>query len=165
MSVLQILKWPDTRLATVCERVDRPSAVSQLGEKMLRTMYDAGGRGLAAPQVGMLARMFVMDPTWQKEAESPYVCINPLITDRSDELVIGPEACLSIPGVSADVARHAEITLWWQDVDSVWIEERLTGFSAICAQHELDHLDGLVIFDRVEAKYRAALENDYKAPK
>ncbi|SHI48199.1 peptide deformylase [Shimia gijangensis] len=162
MSTLPILHWPDTRLATVCERVDRPSAISQLAEKMLRTMYDAKGRGLAAPQVGVLARLFVMDPTWKDSAESPYVCINPQITDRSEELVTGEEACLSIPGISADVTRHAEITLWWQDVDSVWVEERLTGFAAVCAQHELDHLDGVVIFDRVNNEMRTRLEQDYK---
>lgn len=165
MSVLPILRWPDTRLATVCDRVDRPMSVSQLGEKMLRTMYDAGGRGLAAPQVGVLARLFVMDPSWKDEAEAPYVCINPLITERSNAVVTTQEACLSLPGVAADVTRHAEITLWWQDVDSVWIDEHLTGFAAICAQHELDHLDGLVIFDRLDADKRVALEADYKALK
>lgn len=163
MSALPILLWPDTRLATVCERVDRPSGISQLAEKMLRTMYEAKGRGLAAPQVGVLARMFVMDPSWKEAAESPYVCINPMITDRSETMVTGEEACLSIPGISAEVMRHEEITLWWQDVDSVWIEERLTGFAAICAQHELDHLDGVVIFDRVAEDKRVALENEYKA--
>lgn len=163
MSVLPILRWPDARLATVCDPVEDPHAVKALAEAMLETMYAAPGRGLAAPQVGVLARMFVMDVTWKEGKASPMVCINPEIVAVSDERVSGEEACLSIPGVSAQVQRHAAITLRWQDVAGVWHEAELTGFSAICAQHEYDHLDGLVIFDRLEDEARVALEREYEA--
>ena len=163
MSVMPILRWPDTRLATVCDPVDEPGAMRQLAEDMLETMYAAPGRGLAAPQVGVMARMFVMDVTWKEGPSTPVVCINPEIVARSDERVSGPEACLSIPGVSAEVERHAGITLRWQDVDARWYEAELTGFEAICAQHEFDHLNGLVIFDRLEGDARLALAKRYEA--
>ncbi|WP_127112852.1 peptide deformylase [Shimia sediminis] len=163
MSVLPILRWPDARLATVCDPVEDPGAVKTLAEAMLETMYAAPGRGLAAPQVGVLARMFVMDVTWKEGPATPVVCINPEIVAVSDERVSGEEACLSIPGVSAEVERHAAVTLRWQDVEAVWHEAKLTGFAAICSQHEYDHLDGLVIFDRLEGEARATLETEYEA--
>ena len=163
MSVLPILSWPDARLATVCEPVKDPVAVKALAEDMLETMYAAPGRGLAAPQVGVMARMFVMDAGWKDGAPTPVVCINPEIVATSGKRVMGEEACLSIPGVSAQVERHAVITLRWQDVTCVWHEKNLTGFEAICAQHEYDHLDGLVIFDRLEDEARATLEREYEA--
>ena len=101
MSVMPILRWPDVGLATVCEPVEDPSAVKALAEDMLETMYAAPGRGLAAPQVGVLARMFVMDVTWKDGVATPVVCINPEIVATSDARASGEEACLSIPGVSA----------------------------------------------------------------
>ncbi|SEO57078.1 peptide deformylase [Salinihabitans flavidus] len=158
---MQILRWPDTRLSTPCTPVADPSALKALTHDMLQTMYEAPGRGLAAPQIGLTQRLFVMDPTWKDSAPTPYVCINPEITSRSDAIVTGQEACLSIPGVAADVPRHAEIILRWQGLDGVWQKERLTGFAAICAQHEYDHLDGIVIFDRVDDSARTALLADY----
>ena len=163
MSVLPILRWPDARLASYCEPVEDPTAMAALAQNMLDTMYAAPGRGLAAPQVGVLARMFVMDVTWKEGPESPVVCINPEIIARSDERICGPEACLSIPGVSAEIDRHAAITLRWQDVAARWFEAELTGFEAICAQHEHDHLDGLVIFDRLRGDNRLALVKQYEA--
>ena len=81
----------------------------------------------------------------------------------SQEKVAGAEACLSIPGVAAEVERAAEITLRYQGLDGAWREERLGGFAAICAQHEYDHLDGRVIFDRVSSERRRALETAYEA--
>ena len=159
---MPILRWPDARLATYCDAVDDPLAMKDLAQDMLDTMYAAPGRGLAAPQVGVLARMFVMDVTWKEGPESPVICINPQIVVRSEDRVCGPEACLSIPGVSAEVERHAAITLRWQDVDARWYEAELTGFEAICAQHEYDHLDGLVIFDRLEGEARLALARKYE---
>lgn len=163
MSVLPILRWPDARLATICEPVEDLTHVRELAENMLETMYDAKGRGLAAPQVGVLARMFVMDATWKQSTPSPVVCINPEILKPSGIMANGEEACLSIPGVSGLVERHSEITLRWQGLDSTWHEEHLKGFAAVCAQHELDHLDGIVIFDRLAADRRTLLEQEYEA--
>lgn len=163
MSVLPILKWPDPRLSQVCEPVDDPHALGALVDDMFETMYAAPGRGLAAPQVGVLQRVFVMDPTWKDGTKTPFVCINPVIVSASDSERAGPEACLSIPNVSANVRRPTEITLQYTDRDGVQKEEHLTGFAATCAQHELDHLDGKVIFDRLSPDARRELEAIYEA--
>ena len=159
MAVLPILKWPDARLTEVCARVDKPDLT--LAADMLETMYDARGRGLAAPQVGVMQRVFVMDPGWKEGEMTPYVCINPEIIATSEEKGHGLEACLSIPGIEAEVLRHREITLRYTDVNGKLREDRLTGAAAICAQHEMDHLDGRVIFDRLPADEAERLKATY----
>ncbi|MBC2837515.1 peptide deformylase [Paragemmobacter straminiformis] len=163
MAVLPVLRWPDRRLATVCAPALPDDATRALAADMLDTMYAAYGRGLAAPQVGVLTRVFVMDTTWKEGSRAPRVFLNPEILHRSDRSLTGPEGCLSIPGISADVTRAAEITLRWTDPDGQARQETLSGFAAICAQHEIDHLDGLVTFDRLSPATRAALEAAYSA--
>jgi peptide deformylase len=150
-------------LSDVCDPVVELSALGTLIDDMFDTMYAAPGRGLAAPQVGVLARLFVMDPTWKDGEKTPFVCINPVVTWSSDTPHTGQEACLSIPDVSADVTRSSDIRLAYTDRTGARHEDNLTGFAAICAQHELDHLDGLVIFDRLPAKDRETLEMTYEA--
>ena len=159
MSLLPILLWPDPRLSKVCAPVS--GDVSDLAADMLETMYAAPGRGLAAPQIGVLQRLFVMDVGWKDGDRDPRVYINPEIVARSETVVTGPEGCLSIPGVTADVTRSEWIILRWTDETGAVREERLDGFAAICAQHEYDHLDGIVTFDRVSSEARRALEADY----
>lgn len=161
MAVLPILRWPDPRLATPCAPVD--GDVAQLAADLLETMYAAPGRGLAAPQVGVLKRLFVMDVAWKTGPPDPSVCINPTILWRSDEVAEGDEGCLSIPGISARVARAVAIRLAWTTLDGDRREADLTGFAAICAQHECDHLDGLVTFDRLSPGARAAALAEYAA--
>jgi len=163
MSVLPILTWPDRRLSQVCDDVADAAALGALIDDMFDTMYAAPGRGLAAPQVGVMQRLFVMDPTWKEGNRTQYVCINPVIVDASGATRTGQEACLSIPNVAADVTRPSEITLAYTDREGVRRQEHLTGFAATCAQHELDHLNGLVIFDRLDAEARADLETAYEA--
>ncbi len=156
MAVLPILRWPDARLEMRCEPVT--GDVAALAADMLETMYAAPGRGLAAPQVGALLRLFVMDVTWKEGSRTPVICINPAITWRSPQRVTGPEGCLSMPGITAHVARAKEIRLRWTGVDGTAREEHLTGFAAICAQHEYDHLDGVLTLDRISPAERAAAE-------
>jgi peptide deformylase len=128
---------------------------------MLETMYAAPGRGLAGPQVGVLRRIFVMDVAWKDGTPEPMVFLDPEIVWRSDETRTGTEGCLSIPGVTAEVERAAELEVTWRDLDGARHARRFDGFAAICIQHENDHLDGLVTFDRVAPEARAALEAAY----
>ncbi len=151
-----IICWPDPRLATVCAPV--AGDVAALAADMLDTMYAAPGRGLAAPQVGVLLRLFVMDVTWKDGARDPQVFINPEILWRSATRKTGPEGCLSIPGVLAEVERATEVRLRWTDLAGAVREETLTGFAAICAQHEYDHLDGIVTLDHLDQDARAQAE-------
>jgi peptide deformylase len=161
MAVLPILRWPDPRLMQVCDPVREGEDVWPLISDMFETMYAAPGRGLAAPQVGVMKRIFVMDATWKEGERSPVACINPEITARADESATAEEACLSIPGVAAPVARPEWVRLAWTDRSGARREARLDGFWAVCAQHELDHLDGRVIFDHLTPEARAVLEDAY----
>ena len=159
-----IVTWPDPVLATVCGPVKKiTDDIRALAEDMLETMYAAPGRGLAAPQIGVPLRLFVMDTVWKEAEPAPRIMVNPRILQASEARVRGVEGCLSIPGVTAEVERHAVVTMTWQSIDGEACEETFDGFDAICAQHELDHLDGIVTFDRVPSEVRASLEREYLA--
>jgi peptide deformylase len=161
MAVLPIRTWPDpvlTTPATAVAVVD--NGVRALAADMLETMYAAPGRGLAAPQVGVLRRIFVMDMTWKAGPPTPQVMINPEMLEVSADQEIGAEGCLSIRGATTFVARATEIRMAWSDLDGRRHDQVLTGFAAICAQHEYDHLDGILTLDRLspEARARALAE-------
>lgn len=149
MSVLPILSWPDSRLSTRCAEVEVSKTVETLVTDLFETMYHAPGRGLAAPQVGVLKRVFVMDVGWRDGEMTPMVCINPTIEPMSDALMTHDEGCLSIPGLTVPVCRPAVVRLTYTDLSGTRITADLDGFEAACAQHELDHLDGIVTFDRL----------------
>lgn len=114
---------------------------------MFETMYAAPGRGLAAPQVGVLSRVFVTDVTWKEGSRTPVAFVNPQIAAQSQDTVAGTEGCLSIPDRSFDVTRPVWVDARWADADGVTHEARFEGVQAICFCHELDHLDGVLITD------------------
>lgn len=148
MAILPIVTHPDARLRAVCAPLGAvDEGVRRLAADMLETMYAAPGRGLAAPQVGVLRRLFVMDPGWKDGVPEPLVCIDPEIADPSSETATRTEGCLSIPDHPVAVTRPAEVTLRWTGLDGVRQERRLTGLAATVAQHEADHLDGRLILD------------------
>ncbi len=157
MSRLEILRWPDPRLTEVCAPVDDFSELADLVGDMFETMYAAPGRGLAAPQVGRMVRVFVMDVGWKEGDMTPLACVNPQIHPVAGVPIPGEEGCLSVPGVMADVARLEEVILKYTDLNGEAQELRLTGAAARIAQHECDHLDGTMHFDRLTAEGRAAL--------
>lgn len=146
--VLPVLIHPDPALRQVCAGLpDDPAATAKA---MLATMYAAPGRGLAAPQVGLPFRMFVMDVTWKDGEPAPLVALDPAISDPSPETVTNTEGCLSIPDRTIAVTRPAEVTLHWTDLAGNRRSQRLTGIAAVCAQHEVDHLDGILILDHAQ---------------
>ena len=152
MALLDIVIYPDPRLAEVCAPVMRFDAgLTDLVEDMFETMYDAPGRGLAAPQVGVLSRLFVMDATWKDGPGTPMALINPKITWRGPEMATLEEGCLSIPDTPRRVARPSKVRAAWQDVQGDWHEAGFDGFAAAVVQHEFDHLEGRVIMDHPEA--------------
>ena len=157
MAVLPIRRYPDPCLRRVALPVGAVSgALRQLAADMLETMYAAPGRGLAGPQVGVLQRICVIDATWKEGTRRPRVFIDPELIEASEATHTGTEGCLSIPGLAVEVTRPAEITLRWTDLDESSRIERLTGAEAICAQHELDHLNGRLIIDLMDEEARAA---------
>lgn len=160
MPVLPILTWPDPTLGRPASPLPQGPAdapTRALADDMLATMYAARGRGLAAPQVGRALRLFVMDTGWKEGRPDPQVLLNPQVLWSSPQVATGPEGCLSIPGVSAQVTRPQAIRQRWADLDGQTHEAALDGFAAICAQHEIDHLDGIVTLDRIDPDQRAAV--------
>ena len=164
MSVLPILKWPDPRLAEICAPIQEITPeIETLASDMLETMYDAPGRGLAGPQMGVLQRIFVMDTGWKEGRPDPIVCINPMLQEVSEERATNSEGCLSIPGVSAEISRPAQVQMVWTGLNGGRYVQSFDGFAAACVQHELDHLDGVVTFDHLQETDRLALIAEFEA--
>jgi peptide deformylase len=149
MSLLPILEYPHPGLRKVAspveaERLADP-AFQRLIDDMFRTMYEAPGIGLAAPQVNVLQRFMVIDVS--EGRDQPLVFINPVIRERSVDLRMHQEGCLSIPGVFAEVTRPDGIVVEALDRHGKPFELRVDGLLATCVQHEVDHLDGKLFID------------------
>ncbi|WP_189368222.1 peptide deformylase [Tateyamaria omphalii] len=144
-----IILHPDPRLKKTADAVsDLSDELRRLADDMLETMYDAPGIGLAAPQVGQLQRLIVLDCVKEEgEAPRPLIMFNPEIVASSDELNTYEEGCLSIPEQFADVTRSAEVEVRWIDRDGKERSEGMDGLWATCVQHEIDHLDGKLFID------------------
>jgi peptide deformylase len=142
-----ILIHPDPRLKKLCDPVAGVSDdIRRLADDMLETMYDAPGVGLAAPQVGVMKRLLVMDCIKDGPPE-PMVLINPEVTWTSEDLNIYEEGCLSIPEQYAEVKRPALVSVRWTGLDGKLEERRFEGLWATCVQHEIDHLNGRLFID------------------
>jgi peptide deformylase len=157
-SLLPILLVPDPRLRAKARLVGPADAdqVRDLAPRMLASMYAAPGIGLAAPQVGIGLRLFVMD-LQKDEAKAPMVLVNPEITATSTELATREEGCLSLPGQYAEVTRPARIRVRYQDLTGARQEMEADGLLATCVQHEMDHLDGVLFVDHLSALKRNML--------
>jgi peptide deformylase len=123
----------------------------KLAKRMIRTMHDAPGVGLAAPQVGALQRMLVYDVD-----DEPHVLVNPVLGEFSDETEEAEEGCLSVPGVTMPVERSLSVRVQALDEYGEPVDFRAEGYEARVIQHETDHLDGVLIVDRTTRSARAA---------
>lgn len=142
-----ILIHPDPRLKKKCAPVaDLSDDLRKLAADMLETMYDAPGIGLAAPQVGVLDRLIVMDCVKEGDPE-PVIMFNPEILASSDDLNTYEEGCLSIPDQFAEVTRPKEVRVGWIDENGNPQEKDFDGLWATCVQHEIDHLNGKLFID------------------
>lgn len=144
-----ILLHPDPRLKKLCAPVaDISDALRTLADDMLETMYDAPGIGLAAPQVGVISRLIVMDCVKEEgTTPRPMAMFNPEVIASSDETNVYDEGCLSIPEHYAEVTRPAEVEVAWIDRDGNTQQEVFDGLWATCVQHEIDHLNGKLFID------------------
>ena len=136
---------------------DVDPAIRELIEAMFDAMYRERGIGLAAPQVGVSQRVFVVDVEGEEGARVKLALVNPRVVGTSGSMV-GEEGCLSIPGIHADVKRHAEVTFEALDADGAAMTVHAEGLLARALQHELDHLDGVLFIDRLSAIRRKLLE-------
>jgi peptide deformylase len=157
MALREIVKFPDSRLKQVAKPITEvDDALRELARDMIEVMYDEPGIGLAAPQVGASIRMFVIDTEWSDDdvGKNPTVVLNPEISDREGKIT-WEEGCLSVPDFTANVDRDAQITLRGSDLDGNPIEETVEGLRAVCIQHEVDHLDGILFIDRISRLKRS----------
>ena len=144
-----ILIHPDPRLKKVCDPIASVTdEMKKLADDMLSTMYDAPGIGLAAPQVGILQRLIVLDCEKDDGVDpAPIVMFNPEIIQESESRSVYDEGCLSIPDQYAEVERPAEVAVRWMDRDGETREAEFEGLWATCVQHEIDHLEGTLFID------------------
>jgi peptide deformylase len=154
MALLEILKYPDPRLRQVAQRVEQVTdETRKLIEDMAETMYAATGCGLAATQVGVDERIFVIDVAAEGEDSNLQVFINPEIVER-DGIQTWEEGCLSFPGASEEIRRAERVKVKALDQFGKPFELEATGLLAIAIQHENDHLDGVLMIDKLNALKR-----------
>jgi peptide deformylase len=152
LALAQIRQYPDPVLRLEAQEVqDFDQDLRQLVERMTRLMQDARGVGLAANQVGVLRRVFVVQAA---DEEEPRALVNPSIAERSEEVDEDDEGCLSMQGVAVSVERPVRIRLEASDEEGNPVTLELEGLPARVAQHELDHLDGVLILDRTSDEDR-----------
>ncbi len=155
---LEVKTFGDPVLKTRAARVKEfDDALLRLTEEMLVTMREREGVGLAANQVGRLRRVLVAGIE-----EDEYVLINPVIEARADETEVLAEGCLSIPGIQVDVERHLAVTVSGQDAAGREIRFEAEGLLARVFQHEIDHLDGVLILDRTDRESRKAALREWR---
>lgn len=147
---LKIIELPNPILRQVSKEVKQVDEDVKITlADMLETMYKANGAGLAAPQVGLLKRMVVIDAARKGEEPAPYKMVNPKIVWHSDELQECQEGCLSIPNQYAPVQRFESVKVEYLDENGKSCVLDAKGFLAVAIQHELDHLDGIIFIDHL----------------
>lgn len=161
MALKTILHYPETLLKQKSQPVTEFNAeLKQLADDMVETMYDAPGVGLAAPQVGELKRLIIVDCSGKDEPDDLIVAVNPeIISSEGDSLE--EEGCLSVPGFWASVKRCSRATMRYQDVEGNTHERSGEGLLAVCMQHEIDHLNGILFVDRLSPLKRSMFKKKY----
>ena len=150
MAIRPILTVPDPFLKQVSKPVETvDDELRVLMDDMLETMYDAPGIGLAAIQIGVPKRVIVMDLAGQDEEKAPRFFVNPEITWKSEELFTYEEGCLSVPEIYDEIERPAKVRLTYMNYAGERIEEEAEGLYAVCIQHEMDHLEGVLFIDKL----------------
>ena len=152
VALAQIRQYPDVVLRMRAREVERfDEDLARLAERMANLMHDARGVGLAATQVGVLQRLFVFQPA---ESEDVVTIVNPVITERTDEVEVADEGCLSLQGVLVPVERADGVTIEGKDLHGEPLRLELEEMDARVVQHELDHLDGVLMLERTDDESR-----------
>ena len=161
MAVREIVKYGDLILRKQCGDVEDIFSVSSLVEDMFDTMYEEDGIGLAANQIGEDLNLFVIDISHKDEAEKPRVFINSKIIDKKGEC-LSVEGCLSIPGIQVELKRSEFITLQYYSLEGEQKKREFNGLLARAIQHEMDHLNGILIVDRISDLVKMQYKKDLK---
>lgn len=152
---MQIILSPDPMLRQVCEPCDiGDKSLKKLAKQMVKTMYKNNGVGLAAPQVGVLKRLVVIDCDVDDDASEALILVNPVIEEISGEEIVEEEGCLSCPGISVPIKRKSYAVVRFFDLEGEeWVIEG-DGLLGRCLQHEIDHLDGKTLFENCSPEVR-----------
>ena len=163
MAVKKILLYPDPLLLMRSAKINIfDKNLVNLSKDLIDTMYDADGVGLAAPQIGINKRIFVMDCSSENEEKDCRVVINPEIEHASEELGSYKEGCLSIPGITEEISRPKVIKVLYQDINGVLQRNTYDDLWSICFQHELDHLNGRLFIDHLRPMKKILVKNKIK---
>ena len=162
MAVLKVVNYGNPILRKVCEPVKDFTKLNGIVEDMFDSMYEAEGIGLAANQVGIDLNLFIIDITHTEESESTHTFINSSIIETGGDEELFQEGCLSLPGIALDVLRPEKVKLRYQTLDEQWHEDEFEGLLARAIQHEMDHLNGVFIVDRVSELERIQYQKDLK---
>jgi peptide deformylase len=158
MAILHIIKAPDPILKKRCAPVDRvDDNIRRVMDDMLETMYAAPGVGLAAPQIGIHKRIIVVDTSDPKGDRQPLRMSNPEIIAASEDIVLREEGCLSFPDQYEEVERPATVRVRYLDHENEICEFDAEGIQAVCVQHEIDHLDGVLLVDHLSTLKRSII--------
>jgi peptide deformylase len=151
LALAQIRQYGDPALRLIAHEIeDFDDDLRRLVERMIILMHDAQGVGLAATQVGVLRRLFVFEP----DDDGPRAIVNPVVVERGEETVLDDEGCLSLQGVKVPVERSTRIVLEGKDPNGEDVRLELDEYGSRVVQHELDHLDGVLIIDRTDDEHR-----------
>lgn len=165
MEVNGIVLSPDPRLRQECKPIEEITPeIEALVERMKDEMFENRGVGLAAPQVGELIQLVIIDTDYEsREDYDPFVLINPVIVEQSDNLVPFSEGCLSIPGISCEIRRPDHVVVEAYDLDANLMRYEASGdVFCVCLQHEIDHLHGITMFERLEPAQRVRAMREYQ---
>ncbi len=165
MEINGIVLSPDPRLRQECAPIEEITpAIVELAERMKDQMFENTGCGLAAPQVGELIQLVIVDVDYtSREDYDPYVLINPVIVEQSDTLVPFNEGCLSIPGITCEISRPDHVVVEALNLDGDLMRyEATSDLMCVCLQHEIDHLHGVTMFERLEPAARVHAMRAYQ---
>ena len=162
MAVLEVVNYGNPILRKVCETVKDFTKLDSIVNDMFDSMYEAEGIGLAANQVGIDLNLFIIDITHTEESESTHTFVNSSIIETGGDEELFQEGCLSLPGIALDILRPEKVKLRYQTLDEQWHEDEFEGLLARAIQHEMDHLNGVFIVDRVSEVERIQYQKDLK---
>ena len=163
MAIKKILLYPNPLLLRESAKIEKfDESLVSLSRDLIDTMYDADGVGLAAPQIGINKRIFVMDCSREDEEQDCRIVINPEIEYRSEEFGSYKEGCLSIPGITEEISRPKVIKVVYQGIDGVLQKNTLDDLWSTCFQHELDHLNGKLFIDHLRPMKKILVKNKMK---
>ena len=161
MAVMDLVHYGDPILRKKCKSVTQFKGIEQLLDDMFDTMYEADGIGLAANQVGLNLHLFIIDISHTEEAEEPFIFINGKIVSSTGECDYD-EGCLSIPGVTLSVTRPETIEFKYQNQKGEKFKKTFTGLAARAIQHEMDHLNGVYIVDRIQEIDKMSIQSELR---